>query len=639
MSERAGMDQPKQIEADEQSVEMVQLLVEAISDVIWVQDFDTGRMRYISPSVTRLLGYTVEEILAMTTAEVFTQGSYLLIQERSRRRAEAFRQGQRGSYVDELSQVRKDGTLVWTEITSRFQINQANGRLEVYGVSRDITERRLNDTLLRMRLDLVELAPDLLLEDFLRIALDRAAEITGSTVGFYHFVEPDQVTISLQAWSTRTLQEFCKAQGSGMHYSLHEAGVWADSIRQRRPVIHNDYAALPGQKGLPPGHAPILRELVVPVTRGDRVVSVLGVGNKPTDYTERDVGVAAYLADLLWELAKRKQAEQNLSELRARLNLLSENLEDAGLYVYAHDAQGKPRFEYLSASMEALTGVKTADALQDAWNIHSLILPEYLTRLLEMEEQSRQSLTRFEIEIRQKHAITGEIQWLLLRSTPRRRPDGTTVWYGVQIDISARKHNEHLLQEANTRLRLQMQEIEQLHEVLREQSLRDPLTGLYNRRYLSETLEREIARAERENTPLSVIISDIDNFKRINDTYGHQAGDRFLVEIARLMNKNARRSDIVCRYGGEEFLLVLPGTSVESAAKRADEIRQKCTQLHLHQGGQDMQVSMSFGVATYPIHGSQADEIIIKADQALYLSKAAGRNRVRVWYDSSSTSP
>jgi diguanylate cyclase (GGDEF)-like protein len=502
---------------------------------------------------------------------------------------------------------------------------------------RDITERRLNGILLRTRLDLVELAPDLALEEFLRIALDRAAEITGSTVGFYHFVEPDQVTISLQAWSTRTLQEFCKAQGSGMHYSLHEAGVWADSIRQRRPVIHNDYAALAGRKGLPPGHAPIFRELVVPVTRGDQVVSVLGVGNKPTDYTERDVGVVAYLADLLWELAKRKQAEQNLSELQARLNLLSQNLEDAGLYVYAHDAQGKPRFEYLSASMETLTGVKTADALRDAWSIHSLILPECLTRLMELEEQSRQSLARFEIEIRQKHAITGELQWLLLRSTPRRRPDGSTVWYGVQMDITARKHNERLLQEANARLSLQMQEIENLHEVLREQSLRDPLTGLYNRRYLSETLEREIARAERENLPLSVIISDIDNFKRINDTYGHQTGDLFLVEIARLMNKNARRSDIVCRYGGEEFLLVLPGTNVESAAKRADEIRRKCMQLHLRQDEHDMQVSMSFGVATYPTHGSEADEIIIKADQALYLSKAAGRNRVRVWYDSAST--
>jgi diguanylate cyclase (GGDEF)-like protein/PAS domain S-box-containing protein len=637
MSERAEMDQPKQIDAGEQTDEMVRLLLEAISDVIWVQDFDTGLLRYISPSVTRLLGYTVEEILAKTTVEVFTPGSYLLIQERSRRRAEAFRQGQRVSYVDELSLVRKDGSLVWTEITTRFQINQTSGRLEVFGVLRDITERRLNGILLRTRLDLVELAPDLALEDFLRLALDRAAEITGSTVGFYHFVEPDQVTISLQAWSTRTLQEFCKAQGSGMHYSLHEAGVWADSIRQRRPVIHNDFAALAGRKGLPPGHAPLFRELVVPVTRGDQVVSVLGVGNKPTDYTERDVGVAAYLADLLWELAKRKQAEQSLGELQARLNLLSQNLEDAGLYVYSHDAQGKPRFEYLSASMETLTGVKTADALRDAWSIHSLILPEYFTRLMEKEEQSRQSLARFEIEIRQKHAITGELQWLLLRSTPRRRPDGSTVWYGVQMDITARKHNEHLLQEANARLSLQMQEIENLHEVLREQSLRDPLTGLYNRRYLSETLGREIARAERENLPLSVVISDIDNFKRINDTYGHQTGDRFLVEIARLMNKNARRSDIVCRYGGEEFLLVLPGTNVESAAKRADEIRRKCMQLNLGQDGKDMRVSMSFGVATYPIHGSEADEIIIKADQALYLSKAAGRNRVRVWYDSAST--
>ncbi|MBV5331937.1 GAF domain-containing protein, partial [bacterium] len=103
------------------------------------------------------------------------------------------------------------------------------------------------------------------------------------------FVEPDQKTLSLQAWSTRTLEEFCKAEGKGLHYNVDKAGVWADCIKQGKPVIHNDYASLTERKGLPPGHTEVTRELVVPVFRGRKIVSILGVGNKSTDYTEKDV--------------------------------------------------------------------------------------------------------------------------------------------------------------------------------------------------------------------------------------------------------------------------------------------------------------------------------------------------------------
>lgn len=633
MPEREEMDQSNPTQAEEPGVEMYRLLADAIPDVICIFDLDAGCMRYVSSSVTRLLGYTVQEALAMDLREIFTPASYQLIQEQTRVRVEAYRRGERVNYADELCQIRKDGTPVWTETTIRFQTNQTSGHLELYSVSRDITGRRLNDALIKLRLDLVEIAYGCSIDEFLQIALDKIAAFTDSPIAFYHFVEPDQITISLQAWSTRTLREFCKAEGKGMQYALDEAGVWVDCVRERRAVIHNDYASLAHRKGLPPGHAPLIRELVVPVFRGETVVSILGVGNKHVPYTETDIQVVSYLADVVWEVGKRKQVEQTLSELQARLHLLSQNLENAGLYVYAHDTQSKPHFEYLSASMEALTGVKIEDALRDASAIHSLILPEYLAQLKALEEKSKRNLVSFEMEVCQRHAVTGEIHWMLLRSTPRTRPDGSTVWYGVQMDITERKRSEHMLEEANQQLRLQMREIEQLHEDLREQSIRDPLTGLYNRRYLTETLGREIARAERENRPLSIVISDIDSFKLINDTFGHRVGDQFLIEIADLMNKNARRSDIICRFGGEEFLLVLPGTTVESALRRAEEIRQKCVQLLVPQNGSGLRVSMSFGVATYPVHGKEAEEIIIKADRALYRSKETGRNRVTVWQD------
>jgi len=331
------------------------------------------------------------------------------------------------------------------------------------------------------------------------------------------------------------------------------------------------------------------------------------------------------------EINERKQTEQNLSEVESRLRLLSKNLDDAGLYVYTHDAEGLPHFEYLNKGMEKLNGIQIQDALRDASTIHSLILPEYIPKLAQLETKSKQDLQKFEMEIRQKHAISGEVRWMLLRSTPHRRSDGSTVWYGIQMDVNERKINEQLLELANEQLRAQVEKIENLRAELREQSLRDPLTGLYNRRYLAETITREVARAKRENDHLSIIISDIDLFKTINDTYGHKAGDTFLVSVANLLKNNARSSDVVCRYGGEEFLLVIPGATMEDAYKRADEIRQKCMELIAEFEGKRFSLSMSFGVATYPTHGEDAEEIIIKADKALYHSKRIGRNCVTSW--------
>jgi diguanylate cyclase (GGDEF)-like protein len=213
---------------------------------------------------------------------------------------------------------------------------------------------------------------------------------------------------------------------------------------------------------------------------------------------------------------------------------------------------------------------------------------------------------------------------------------GSLSYYFSQSLKNALKRAESEIErreQVEMELRVTVAEVVQLHEELREQSLRDPLTGLYNRRYLNETLEHEIERARRDNRPLSVIISDLDDFKKINDGYGHQAGDMYLKEIAELMKKSARDSDFVCRYGGEEFLLVLPGVSVNDAVSRSNELRQRVLDLVFQYKGDHLKTTLSFGVASFPEHGQDPEEIVIKADQALYYSKHAGRNRVTVWGD------
>jgi len=170
------------------------------------------------------------------------------------------------------------------------------------------------EALVQIRYQLLDYATMHTVDELLQFALDEVCRIGGSPVGFYHFVDADQQALTLQAWSTRTLQEYCKAEGHGMHYDIKQAGVWVECVHARAPVIHNDYAALPHKKGLPAGHAPVIRELVVPVIRDERIVAILGVGNKPDNYTSKDVDEVSYLADVTWEIIDGRRAHEELEK-------------------------------------------------------------------------------------------------------------------------------------------------------------------------------------------------------------------------------------------------------------------------------------------------------------------------------------
>lgn len=169
-----------------------------------------------------------------------------------------------------------------------------------------------------------------------------------------------------------------------------------------------------------------------------------------------------------------------------------------------------------------------------------------------------------------------------------------------------------------------------LQETLRVQSIRDPLTNLFNRRYLEASFERELSRAGRHQRPLCVVMIDIDFFKRFNDEHGHQAGDFVLKEFGAFLQNNSRGEDIVCRYGGEEFTVILPDTAPEVARQRAEELREGTMQLQVEYRRQRLPaISISAGVAAFPLYGD-SDELLRAADEALYRAKKEGRNRVVV---------
>jgi diguanylate cyclase (GGDEF)-like protein len=170
-----------------------------------------------------------------------------------------------------------------------------------------------------------------------------------------------------------------------------------------------------------------------------------------------------------------------------------------------------------------------------------------------------------------------------------------------------------------------------LREVLRSQSIRDPLTALFNRRYMEETLEREGRRAERARRPLALLLLDIDEFKQQNDTFGHDAGDTVLRGLGALLARSLRREDVACRYGGDEFVLVLPDTSLDTALRRADEIREAVKGLRVSAHGKSLGlITVSIGVAALPDHGLDRSALLAAADTALYRAKAEGRDRVSV---------
>lgn len=197
-------------------------------------------------------------------------------------------------------------------------------------------------------------------------------------------------------------------------------------------------------------------------------------------------------------------------------------------------------------------------------------------------------------------------------------------------DVTEKKMGEIEIQKANSRLTEQLTEIQTLQMELRKQAIRDPLTNLYNRRYLEEFLDKALAASERDQSCLSVLIVDIDHFKKFNDEYGHRAGDAILRRLGELMlHKTRKGDDIACRYGGEEFVIVLANTVLEDAVLRAEGFRSSFEALKVSVEENDLSATVSIGVAVYPFHGTSADELLHAADNALYRAKEAGRNCIK----------
>ncbi|MBI5249740.1 MAG: GAF domain-containing protein, partial [Desulfomonile tiedjei] len=292
----------------------------------------------------------------------------------------------------------------------------------------------------------MEFAGSHTLEELLQAILNEAEALTNSNIGFYHFLQADQETISLQAWSTNTLRNMCTAEGKGLHYSVSAAGVWIDCIRERRAVIHNDYSALAHRKGLPPGHAPVARELVVPVFRANQIVAILGVGNKPYIYDEKDVSTVSLLADLAWDIADRKLSEQALAESEARFRQL---YDEAPVAMYASNRGG----EVVSINNKCLQelGRNREEVLGRPAEI--FLSPDSMKRLPKVREAfwSEGRASNLSLQIVRKDGSTRDV---IADSVALDDPCWGQVGFTVFRDITEQKLAEEALTQSEEFLRL-----------------------------------------------------------------------------------------------------------------------------------------------------------------------------------------
>lgn len=297
-------------------------VVETCADGFWLADLN-GNILEANATYARLSGYSQEELISMHIADLEAMVTRETVMEHI---TDIVR---RSSDLFETQHRAKDGT-VWDVQISVTYWPFAGGRLLVF--LRDVRRRSRSDGLLRTRLKLSSLALTGDLHQLMQTALDEAELYTGSRIGFFHFVDDDQRHLTLQAWSTRTTSEYCRAEALGLHYDADQAGVWADCLRTRKPLVHNDYLSLPHRKGLPTGHADVRRELVVPVLQGTQVVSIFGVGNKATDYVDEDVEVVQAVASMAMDIVFRKRAEEQLRLSEERFRRLFESMEE-GCYL------------------------------------------------------------------------------------------------------------------------------------------------------------------------------------------------------------------------------------------------------------------------------------------------------------------
>lgn len=600
----------------EERASLLAQVIENTAELIGVSDRE-GRITYVNPALCRTLGYSSEEMRGSHFTQFLSPENSPKVMEEIREKALSA-EGWRG----ECLVARQDLSTIPVYF-STGQMKDERGRLlGSYGILQDMTERKKAEESLRRS------------EELFRQVAENISEVF-----FASTPEPTRIMYVSPAY------ERIWGRPRDLLYSKPDA--WVEAIvpedRERAAEIFRT-----SQRGLP-------TDMDYRITRPDGSLRWIRNRTFPVhDTTGGFVRVVGFAEDI----TDRREAEEQLRKAHESLRV---TLADA--------EQRNVETERLTEMLEMIQCCRTVEqAYEIASNqLGALFAPA--SGALCITSSSRtlvEEVASWGAEPATERAFAPDDCWALRRgklhkvadaSSPvrcqhiaRGLGDGTIcvplVAQGETLGLlylencekpvspPGRDPLEDLSRRAKTvaeRLSLALANL-QLREVLRLQSVRDPLTGLFNRRYMEETLTRELARAARRKESVAVAFCDLDHFKQFNDTFGHEAGDLALREFGKLIKSHVRVGDLACRYGGEEFVLILPDASAEVARGRAQAIVNEAQSLGFSQSGRTLGgITVSIGVAVYPDQGSTSEELLHAADQALYRAKQEGRNRAVVF--------
>lgn len=492
--------------------------------------------------------------------------------------------------------------------SSYFQLSVARksdrtGTVTTYLVlSRDVTEaviaeqQRLVDAQVNEAIIAIQKMVDISREaDFLRAGIEHAERVTQSAISFIHFVHEDQETLELVTWSSATVEHHCTAVFDS-HYPVSKAGIWAEAMRQKRPVVFNDYASAPHKKGLPEGHAALHRLISLPVIQSGKVRMLLGVGNKATPYTDRDVEALQKLADVMWYLAQQRRNQ-------AVIHQLSVALDQSPNPVVITDASAN--IQYVNRAFTQVSGYEPDEVLGKN------------PRVLQSGQTSATTYAELWDNLTQGLPWRGEFI--------NKRKDGQTyienaIVYPVHDQF---QHITHFVahKEDITAKKATEQRILAMSQV-------DALTGLMNKTAFDDELKQSLAKAIGAKEQVYLIWIDLDNFRVINESMGHSTGDELLAAIANRVRTALAPHHLIARYSGDVFAAIIEKQDQASVTLIVKQVLHRLLEpIAIHDT--PLTISASIGIAVFPEDGKDASSMCAAAEVAMHRVKQEGRNGLR----------